>query len=172
MPNWNNNTIICKPDLCKYILNEDEEVDFNILVPEPETKEECLREFGEKYIDNGDKHLDHSEGREWFNWYDWRCDFWGTKWGACDTSVDKEGNDYYFITFDTAWCPPYIWLNKLSSLGKPFILYEEEEGGEGSIQCYHGQIDLQRDWKRNWNIEDSEDDPDYNNDFPDLELIK
>ena len=35
------------------------------------------------------------------DWDDWNCKYWGTKWHACESSVN--GNT---ITFDTAWSAP------------------------------------------------------------------
>lgn len=80
--------------------------DFNKLIPEPTTKEECIEKYGERYIDNGDKHLQHTVHDEWFNWYDWHCVYWGTKWNACDTYIIDDNTIY----FDTAWAEPEpIW---------------------------------------------------------------
>ena len=38
-----------------------------------------------------------------FDWYDWSCKNWGTKWNACDTDMNDKD---CIIWFDTAWCPP------------------------------------------------------------------
>lgn len=45
------------------------------------------------------------------SWYDWRCENWGTKWGAYD--VSSNGNE---ITFDTAWSCPLPILNELAKI--------------------------------------------------------
>lgn len=37
--------------------------------------------------------------------YDWRCDVWGTKWGAYDVSVWSRARGAK-LRFDTAWSPP------------------------------------------------------------------
>lgn len=170
MPNWNHNTIICKADLRSYIINGNE-VDFNILVPEPRTKEECLAEYGEEYILKGNEGIQKLEDREWFNWYDWHVAFWGTKWEAINTSEYKD-KDYYFIDFETAWSPPRAWLGKLASLGKPFILCQEEEGGEGSWEGFNGETDIKNFYFRDWDIEDAEDDPNYESGLPSSEVLK
>lgn len=34
-------------------------------------------------------------------WYDWCCEYWGTKWNACEVCVDDT-----FIAFQTAWSVP------------------------------------------------------------------
>jgi len=40
------------------------------------------------------------------NWYDWCNENWGTKWGACDPTLDDDEEDYIVYRFDTAWGPP------------------------------------------------------------------
>lgn len=39
------------------------------------------------------------------NWYDWCNEFWGTKWGDCNSSVLTHDEQETVITFETAWCP-------------------------------------------------------------------
>lgn len=43
------------------------------------------------------------------NWYDWRCENYGTKW---DSDSDNYGDDYVY--FETAWSPPLPWLQKVA----------------------------------------------------------
>ena len=78
------------------------------------------------------------------NWYEWRCEKWGTKWDAVDTYMNSEVHiDYVMISFDTAWSYPnayYKALAKKYPLLKIFVEYgecgmdfagrEEYEGGE------------------------------------------
>ena len=45
------------------------------------------------------------------NWYNWRCDNWGTKWDACVSYINHNDIDFFSITFDTAWSPPIKWIN-------------------------------------------------------------
>jgi len=40
------------------------------------------------------------------NWYDWCNENWGTKWGACDPTLDEDEEDYIVYHFNTAWGPP------------------------------------------------------------------
>lgn len=153
MPNWVHNAIICKPELATKILNEKGEVDFGVLVPEPSTKEELLTVYGEKYLDALDENghsinsLMHSDGKGWFNWYNWSIDFWGTKWNACDSySYKDRSNDYMLITFDTAWSKPEKWIEALEKLGEPFILCWTEEQGFGACEGYNGNLNVDREW--------------------------
>ena len=49
------------------------------------------------------------------NWYDWRCEKWGTKWDAVDTYINSEPYlDYIMVSFDTAWSPPIPYYEALS----------------------------------------------------------
>lgn len=47
MPNYVTNTIICRKDLLAKMLDGDGNIDFNILIPEPETEEKCRADYGE-----------------------------------------------------------------------------------------------------------------------------
>lgn len=151
MPNYVTNTIICRKDLLAKMLDGEGNIDFNILIPEPETEEKCRADYGAEYLDSVDENgrsvnsLDHSEGKPWFNWYKWHCDFWGTKWGGFDTA-QREENGYTILTFDTAWSPPMPWIEKLASLGKPFIFYWEEEQGFGESMSFNGATTIGSSW--------------------------
>jgi hypothetical protein len=34
------------------------------------------------------------------NWYEWRCQHWGTKWNACDAEVTDNGDGSLHVQFD------------------------------------------------------------------------
>ena len=63
------------------------------------------------------------------NWYDWRVNYWGTKW---DVKIDIQiyEDDCIFLSFDSAWASPTAWLDKISSdfPDLHFILNYEESG--------------------------------------------
>lgn len=128
MPNWTYNTVIMKGIAKKKELFTNGDFDFNNLISEPQTKEECLLKYkGDKYIDYGDKHLSHDEDKDWFDWYSWHCDFWGTKWNACDTYVVSDDE----VHFSTAWSEPEpIWmaLSKKYPTEEIQIIADYEEG--------------------------------------------
>lgn len=47
-----------------------------------------------------------------FDWYEWRCDNWGTKWNTSNDSVQQIDDNAFM--FDTAWATPLEVLMKLS----------------------------------------------------------
>lgn len=57
-----------------------------------------LRAVGQRYLDN-EARFGHQD------WYGWCCEHWGTKWNACETSIDVRG-DIAIVVFDTAWARP------------------------------------------------------------------
>ncbi len=76
--------------------------------------------LGEKVFNNTRKYK-HGD------WYSWSCENWGTKWNACETSI--EGPTVYF---DTAWAPPVPVILKLSEMYpdvKIKHVYSEEQVG-------------------------------------------
>lgn len=142
MPNWTYNTITVAEGDCdlRQFLSENEGkkyFDFNLIIPEPKTKEECIEKYGEQYIDNENSHLMHNESDEWFNWYDWHCDFWGTKWNACNSYVE-DNDDGKSANFDTAWDAPKPIFQKLSEMF-PDCLFETcseyEDPSVGILEC-------------------------------------
>ena len=46
-----------------------------------------------------------------YNWYDWSCKNWGTKWNAYEVAVFEEGFNLY-----TAWSPAYPVIERLAFL--------------------------------------------------------
>jgi len=115
MPNWTYNTIEMngigrKRSLFSISESGRKYFDFNKLVPEPKNAAECIRKYGKQYIDNGNCHLQHTEENQWFNWYDWHCDFWGTKWNGCDSYINSDDS----ISFSTAWSEPTPIFKALS----------------------------------------------------------
>jgi len=121
MPNWTS-TLVTMKGIGKMTELYSESngrlhFDFNKIVPEPKTPEECVEKYGSRYLDSVDENgkstraLMHSDGDDWFNWYDWHCDFWGTKWNACETHIIDDDH----VRFDTAWADPVPIFEALSS---------------------------------------------------------
>lgn len=69
-----------------------------------ERKQSCIR-LGQKYLDNLKKY-------QFATWYDWRIEYWGTKWNA----YDIEMIDDYTIQFNTAWSGVPDLIRQLSLL--------------------------------------------------------
>ena len=135
MPNWTTNYVTMKGIGKEKKLFTCNNFDFNKIIPEPKTKEECLDKYGNKYIDEGDKHLQHNEDDEWFDWYSWHCDYWGTKWNACETNIDSDDE----VSFWTAWAEPdKIWI-ALSKMypDREISIYAEYEEGIYTESEYH-----------------------------------
>lgn len=60
------------------------------------------------------------------DWYNWRVQNWGTKWGGYDGSFN---DDQSVFAFDTAWAPPLPIIKKLAELtGESFVLQYIEYG--------------------------------------------
>lgn len=130
MPNWCMNTLVVrgtkkqreefKTKYCSLIKKEysDHEVlslDFDKIIPEPRTINECP----EKYILHNKEEArkdclgwDESDPRKWFNWYRWRLNNWGVKWN-CDPYAHKETQTGLWLCFDTAWGPPIGVIRRL-----------------------------------------------------------
>lgn len=134
MPNWCNNnlTITGTPDRLRQFVAENVKgeiensiaeitLDFNFVAPLPEDQKE--------------------------NWYDWRCQNWGTKWTGDVYHVDMD-TDTLTINFNTAWSPPEAWIEQASRHYPDlhfYMLYEEPgfnyagyfqaENGETAGEC-------------------------------------
>ena len=144
MPNWTYNQVRMKgignnENLFSYSEKGEKYFDFNKIVPEPKSEEECREKYGEKYIDNGACNLSHDESDKWFNWYSWHCDFWGTKWNACDSYVVDDN----LVTFDTAWSEPreiWIALSKMFPDKTLFITANYEDGFVTKSKFKNGEL--------------------------------
>ncbi len=90
-------------------------------------------EMGNRYIENFDNY-------GCFDWYDYQIEQWGCKWNAGDTDVTKKGNNLE-IRFDTPWCPPIAWLEKLAEKCTFHLAWEEEQGYRGIIHNENGYIE-------------------------------
>lgn len=112
----------CDPDVpgeTEYI------IDFDKIIPEPRFESECPDE----YKVNKSSSIEILKDKPWFNWYKWRINHWGTKWGAYD-GYTKIGKTYIQFVFSTAWVPPMPIIYKLSVLGYDITArYADEDYG-------------------------------------------
>ena len=141
MPNWTYNTITVTEGTCdlRKFISEHNDFDFNLIIPEPKSKEQCIVDYGEEYIDKGDSHLMHDETDKWFNWYSWHCNFWGTKWNACHVCMADDGSS---VDFDTAWAAPEPIFKRLSEMYPTCIFTTEseyEDGGYWACEWRNGK---------------------------------
>lgn len=127
MPNWVTNVITVNGDSDDIIgfinrhINDEGYFDFNTIIPEPKYKVET----SSKYILSEEEMRKSllEEGDDWFDWYNWRLKYWGTKWNAQHAGklcfdLDKiayEDIRSIKIVFDTAWTAPIPVAKKLTS---------------------------------------------------------
>lgn len=116
-------------------------IDFDKIIPEPRTIEDC----DEDCIVNKDSHVEEVADRPWYNWYNWRVRYWGTKWGAYDC-VTHVGKTQIIFEFQTAWSPPIPIIQQLALLGYDFEhRYADEDMGHncGIIRYEHKSKEFQ-----------------------------
>jgi len=69
-------------------------------------------------------------------WYNWRLEFWGTKWDVCEVEMIESNLDFLqkkrepWFTFKcwTAWGPPIPIWKKLHNMGVKVHAHYEDEG--------------------------------------------
>lgn len=133
-------------------------IDFDKIIPEPKTEEECPKEclmtersLAEKYID-----------RPWFDWYAWRNKYWGTKWNAYDTYTQVTSTSILFV-FSTAWSPATPIFNKLAELGYNMeIRWADEDYGYNCGKLIYKASE--HTWQE-WNDKDFKDSGRYARDI-------
>lgn len=132
----------------------EEKFDFNKILPMPEellvtamslpadksrwSKEDV--ELDKKYRENIKKY-------GFKDWYDWRLEYWDTKWNACDCILERHENyvneDIAELEyrFNTAWCFPMSIALKVSQMF-PTLKFEwmsnEESGSFDFIAVFEG----------------------------------
>ena len=68
------------------------------------------------------------DGKNDDRWYMWCVNNWGTKWDACDKSIDYEDDEILALTFNTAWSPPEGIVERL-----------REKYPELTFQCFYDE---------------------------------
>jgi hypothetical protein len=75
----------------------------------------CTKDEKDEMMKVGEKYFSIYKECGAFNWYDWRCDNWGTKWNAYESYLCGLDNKEVLIEFQTAWNGvPYL-IEKLVS---------------------------------------------------------
>lgn len=134
MPNWCENTLNIKfnnkKDMDKFLETyfTNDCFDFDKVIPEPKTLEECPKDYLILTKEDKDKaHIMSDDNRPWFNWYAWRLTHWGCKWSLSD-SYQFIKNNTLSISFSTPWSPCLPVIKELSFNGLDYtfdyIYYE------------------------------------------------
>lgn len=139
MPNWCENDLTIYHDdpkvvaeIAELISDENGEMTFDKISPEPKelqgvhsgfcriNGEDCsiwrTNEAGENVL------IPEEERQRWLrdygadNLYDWCCNTYGTKWGACHSGQVSADGYTIKVSFDTAWSPPTPVIEKLVKL--------------------------------------------------------
>ena len=167
MPNWvfNNITVYGDDKKLDKVQNrlkaeykgvENGDVNFLNFIAPPEENWEEYNTVGVPGLSTEDK-----ENHPVFNWYDWHCDNWGTKWNACDPSVNQHNNEL-LISFQTAWSPPRQFMDSffayLVELGlEAHYTWEEEQGFGANLSLIDGKVELTEEWDMPTSHADFED---------------
>ena len=88
------------------------------------------------------------------DWYEWRCENWGTKWDVCEAEIDdtyrsknKNGLEYsddqkvawFSFRCWTAWGPPVPVWDRLHAMGIEVEAEYEDEGLNFAGKYSHGE---------------------------------
>lgn len=144
-------------------------IDFNILLPMPETlhiqspqagelpegfvfpdvKTFNLDSFLQRCVNQGVSVLlalaEYNRQKFGFaDRYDWRVNHWGTKWNAQWELIDKAPDA--LPEFQTAWCIPEGWLKALAKHVDFTLLYADENMGSncGRVKASHGEMTIEK----------------------------
>lgn len=147
--NHNNDEIL---NFLEKHLDKDDCFDFNTLIPEPDNIDDCPNKYNlninstrihnKKTLHN--PLFSDDDGKDWFNWYEWRCDNWNTKWNACgpqflDYKKIKERDVYseLHLLFYTAWNVPEPVVIELFRMHPELdITWEYHDDGKGVYGSY------------------------------------
>ena len=137
---------------------------FRGLLPTPE---ELTRYTSPNRPEHGETEEDMKERVERFkeeygfeDWYAWNCGTWGTKWDVDSIDYNRESEDHFTVSFDSAWSPPIGYLENVSEMfpNLSFHMEFEEEGmgfaGECTVQ--NGEAHVEEREIEYWVVEDEE----------------
>ena len=82
------------------------------------------------------------------HWYDWNVRVWGTKWDACDVTLDEDEGRLTYL-FSTAWSPA-VGAFKAMVEQHPDLEFEfhntEEQGWGVVFEGKNGELEETRSW--------------------------
>ena len=81
------------------------------------------------------------------DWYEWKVNEWGTKWGECEPKEEESGDMFYY-RYMTAWGPISEELIQMLAKDIPDFSYdlEEEQGWGQAWTCDNGELTLDMEW--------------------------
>lgn len=124
-------------------------IDFDKIIPEPRTIEDCSPEFRIPEEKRDKPGIEITDDRNWFDWYTWRVHYWGTKWGAYDAYTEI-GKSYIIFVFNTAWSYPEPIIDKLHLLGYELeYRYADEDIGNNCGRITYSS-------KQGWDIQNDD----------------
>ena len=100
MPNWCENKLVVRgeeKDMAKFLKVIDEKVTLS----DTSNLRDILNAF-------------HPIPEEEEDLYHWHIEHWGTKWDVECYEEARIDDDYVELSFDSAWSPPVIWLEKVA----------------------------------------------------------
>lgn len=114
---------------------------WNIIAPPEEHWEQY---FGVHGWSDGEE-----RGKNPWNWYEWNCRVWGTKWSASDCCVVDEAAGSVTYHFNTPWDTPRgIWQALADQYPQLniFVRYQEEQGWGGELVIENEDIMQISEW--------------------------
>ena len=152
MPNWCNNFVELTHDDPKMIARAVNATDnlFNEFVPCPEELNdgELTTSYGDeakqKVVEAKKALMQKKYG--YTSWYDWNIANWGTKWDACEVSVQSNSANSVSLSFDTAWSPPIAFYEQMLNLGFGVKAYYFEGGMCFAGKWEDGEDECYQDW--------------------------
>lgn len=173
MPNWVYNEVRIAGDrelleeVRVFLRGDEGEFDFNKLIPEPKEllqfdsplgRDEVIKyvathislknaPFPDSDLEEAKQALSNVRKYGARDWYDWRCDHWGTKWNT-DNAESEFVNGELVYHFATAWslAEPILQalFNKYPTLDFVWEFHEESE-------CTYLDEDCE-EWTETWHI--------------------
>lgn len=94
-------------------------LDFDKIIPQPKTIEECPEEFLIRNEEEARKaNLAYEGDKKWLNWYQWNLAHWGTKWNAHNGQWYEDDE----FEFEAAWSAALPVLVELSRQNPKLII--------------------------------------------------
>lgn len=144
MPNWCSNDLTIKTqtpeqfvEVIQAITNDSEQpFDFNRIIPIPE-------ELKNTSAPNNTNAQEMKDKYGYTDWYEFQVSNWGTKWNACDVTLEIESPTELSLSFNTAWSPPIPVIEKISEMFSfadiTLNYYEEGMGYYGEMIFENGE---------------------------------